>query len=445
MSLHDELDRIADGAPTVDVPHDTWARARRARRRDHALAGGAALAAVALVAGLANGLVGALPPRLDEPAAGSGSLGVPDRLHEVPARTFDLETDLAVGPGAAAWIHGGDMVATPVVVDAATGAYHLLDLPHYGGKNDLVAHGLAEPDVALSPDGTRLAYSYAVFGEDAATEPIPSGIRVVDLETGGIREVPLPGAEGTAVTSIVWSPSSTWIGWAGRRFGSWTEASMGQFTAVAGRIAPGATRSETRKVRGDRAHGVGDSGLVVIAGDRRLTRWGPDGDLTEARADGFWSGRGVLSGEELVVGSGDDLRVSVLPADGRPTELAATGDLPVVGGGRTEVVGTLGDRFVVRTAGLDDTPGQLLLLARDGSHEAVGTVDPGVGDLSLATALMSDDRPTVARPAPDWPWSDERKALVWGGTAALLLLALALFRPLHRRLNRDFLPSSRES
>ncbi len=443
MSLHDELDRIADGAPTVEVPDDIWSRARRARRRGRLGAAGATIAAVALVAGLASGTVPGLPDRLDPPVAGTDPVGVPDRLHEVPERSFDLETDLAIGPAAAAWVLERDITKTPVVVDATRGDYHLLDLPDYGGKNDLVAYGLAAPDAALSPDGTRLAYSYAVFGEDAATEPIPSGIRVVDLETGSIREVPIPGAEGTAVTSIVWSPSSTWIGWTGRRLGSWTEASMGQFTAVAGRVAPGATLSVTRRVRddfGSRAHGIGDSGLVVIAGDRRLVRWEPDGELTEARADGFWSGRGVVSGEELAVGSGDDLRVSVLPADGRPTELAAAGDLPMFGGGRTQVVGTLGDRFVVRTASLDDTPGQLLLLARDGSTEAVGTIDPGVGDLSLATALMRDDRPTVARPAPDWPWSDERKVLVWGGIPSLLLLALALalFRPIRRRLNRDF-------
>ena len=447
MSLHDELDRVADGAPAVVVPHDTWARARRARRRDRAVAGGAALASVVLVTGLVSGLVGTLPTRLDQPVAGSGSLGVPDRLHEVPARTFDLETDLAIGSGAAAWVRAVDSVPNPVVVDAASGGYHLLDLPDYGGKNSLVAHGLARPDIALSPDGTRLAYSYAVFGEDAATEPIPSGIRVVDLRTGGIREVPVRGEEGTAVTSIVWSPSSTWIGWTGQRLGSWTEASMGQSTAVAGRIAPGASRSETRKVRDDfGAHGVGDSGLVVIAGDRRRTRWGPDGELTEARTTGSWYGRGVLSGEQLVAGSDDGLRVSVLPVDRRPTEIAATGDLPVVGRGRTEVVGTLGERFVVRTAGLDDTPGQLLLLARDGSYDAVGTIDPGVGDLSLATALMSDDRPTVARPAPDWPWSTERKLLVWAGLPALLLLSSStLLWVRRRRLNRDLLPSSRES
>lgn len=66
MTLRDELHRIADRAPVADLPHDTWARAQRARRdgRRTALAGGVAL--VALAAG-----VGAWLSTSGEPPAAS--------------------------------------------------------------------------------------------------------------------------------------------------------------------------------------------------------------------------------------------------------------------------------------------------------------------------------------------------------------------------------------
>jgi hypothetical protein len=63
----------------------------------------------------------------------------------------------------------------------------------------------------------------------------------------------------------------------------------------------------------------------------------------------------------------------------------------------------------------------------------VGTVDGSVvPTLTVALDLVTADRPTVERPAPDWPWSDERRAVMVGlGVAGVLGLVYAA-----RRLRR---------
>ena len=54
-----------------------------------------------------------------------------------------------------------------------------------------------------------------------------------------------------------------------------------------------------------------------------------------------------------------------------------------------------------------------------GSERSVIDVDRGVLGLTLATDLMTLDRPTVERPAPGWPWSPER----WGLLAMVVIVA----------------------
>lgn len=57
--------------------------------------------------------------------------------------------------------------------------------------------------------------------------------------------------------------------------------------------------------------------------------------------------------------------------------------------------------------------------------EDVRGIVPGTGSLSVAVDLMTLDEPTRSFPGPDWPWSDERRAVV-GGLAAVGVLALVL-------------------
>lgn len=389
MSLREELERIASAAPTADVSADTWARARRARRRETAGLVTAVVAAALVVAGS----LAWLPTRDTVGPADSDSLGVPDRLYAVPERMSErnndgawmrdeVSSDIAVGTAAAAWVTRDGL---PVVVGARDGAYHLLDLPDFAGNNETFTRGLGNPVVALSPDGRRLAYGYAVFGPTADTEPIPSGVRVVDLTSGELREVPVPGAEGTAVSRIEWSPDGRWIAFAGRPQGTWTRYSMGTSSsedgrAVLGRIAPTAARAEVRRIPFDEIGIAVDEAGVVTFQPGGLRRW--------------------------------DGRQTVSLPDRRRIDLE---------------LGNLGDGSLLQLTG-DSAweAGSADLVTPGGDHRAVIALEPGIGDsLSVATDLMTTEHPTVERAEPRWPWSTTEVfvAVALSVTGAILLVA----------------------
>ena len=158
-----------------------------------------------------------------------------------------------VGVGAAAWVTDRGCRSS----SDADGDYHLLDLPDFVGNNWTLRRGLGNPVVALSPDGRELAYGYAVFGPDADTEPIPSGIRVVDLTTGELREIPVPGKQGTAVSQIEWSPDGSWLAFTGMQQDTWTTQSMGS------RGPDGRCSAGCRPDSPGRDQGGGDAGPAV--------------------------------------------------------------------------------------------------------------------------------------------------------------------------------------
>ncbi|GAA1799302.1 hypothetical protein GCM10009795_050960 [Nocardioides hankookensis] len=393
MTLHDELERIATRAPVADVPDDTWPRARRARRRDLGLT----VAGVAAVLALVAGAVAWLPDHLDPPVAATGSLGVPDQLYGVPERMSDRENDgswmrdevtddpTVVGVGAAAWVTDQGL---PVVVDAERGDYHLLDLRDFAGNNETFARGLGVPVVALSPDGTELAYGYAVFGPHAADAPIPSGVRVVDLTTGALREILVPGEEGTAIDRIEWSEDGRWLAFTGRPQDTWTAGTMGsRGPGVIGRVPPG---SDTATVR---SLAAADPGITI-------------NDLGSVGLDvgtfKVWSGKQVMEPDALL-------------------------DAPL-----SQRLGTTADGLEVRLP--DDA---VVVRPAVGAERPVIDVPAEIApSLSLATALMTADRPTVERPAPDWPWSDEHRAAVVGlyaGLGVVFLIALRRTRRRHRQ------------
>ena len=368
--LRDELERIAERAPVVAVSSDLYARARRASARDRTVFLAAVVACLLVIVGLvaSRPWAGATGPA---PAGSHAEPRMPDRIWAVPewmtAQDNDghwsrqqVSDDLGVGVAAAAYLRSG----LPVVVSALDGSYHLLDLPDFVGNRWAIVVGLYGDSLGftLSPDGTQLAYSYARFGDEPTSGTTSTGIRVLDLTTGAIREIPLPGGAGVIATRVRWSPAGTWLAWSGYRTTSWmANGSMTGGSPVTGLIGPEATTStplpavDTHLSGSDLA--VDDAGRVTLLTSGRIRRTGPAG------------------------------------ASPRPLDPRAR----------------VGARGVLRTA--------------ESARKAVAA-DPDVTQLTLATDLLA--APTVSRPAPRWPWSPDRWAItVASGGAALVVVACA--------------------
>ncbi len=445
--LKQELARIGDDAPVVEVAPDTWSRAARARTRGRVLTLAAAAAAVALVAGL----VAWLPQRLEVPVAAGADSAVPDHVWSAPARmaeregdgatwASDLETDLAVGPVAVAYVMGEGL---PVLVDADDGDYHLLDLPDFVGNDEFLAlmtGYVSELPLALSPDGRRLAYGFATIGPEAASEPVPSGVRVVDLTTGDVREVALPGGEGVLVDGFSWSPDGRWLAWHGRELASWTQFSVGGAAPVTGLIGPDGDTSVPLPLM-DRSAQVSyapaDDGTVAVVGDSlMLLVDGASVERVPLRPEaGFSVGAAFVDGVLQDVRINDDRGYSVHLVSGRE-RLA----FPNSGLDDRDVrpLGWVGERHLVAEVSLPDADrvgGRDSELAVIGvgdepSYDVVGEVDADVPPLSVASDLMTLEQPTVARPEPDWPWSPLRWLVTTGliGMAVLFVLGLVVAR-----------------
>ena len=161
---------------------------------------------------------------------------IPSRIEDIPA---DLEptTDLAVGRGAAAFISTSQRV--PVVVTAADGVAHRLDLP--GWSEDGQA-------LALSPDGMHLAWQQT--GDGGAT------IGVLELTTGKQRSDEVHPAGDLALRELTWSPDSEWLGWLGDADGG----------AYVGRLpVPGADLDLRKRVEGNvTSLAIGNAADVVL-------------------------------------------------------------------------------------------------------------------------------------------------------------------------------------
>ena len=271
-ALREELERIAAAAPVADVPAGTWARAQRARRRDRVATLAAVAAAVAVVAGLVTWLPGRSAPPV---AAGAPTAraGVPAYVWSVPERltmqrsdgswsSDRVETDLAVGRGAVAYV---THLGLPVVVGAGERR-----LPPARPPRDprRLAAGLRAGSGWRSPGRSAAGVRLGRQGHrDAA--PMPSGVRVVDLETGDDPHDRLVGGEGVEVDTIGWSPDSRWLAWRGRVKRSWT-ASRGRRQQRGRAHRTGLRASEPVPAgRGEPVVSIADDGKVSVLGRRR--------------------------------------------------------------------------------------------------------------------------------------------------------------------------------
>ncbi|WP_134741052.1 hypothetical protein [Nocardioides sp. 503] len=439
--LREELARLGDTAPVAQVDHDTWQRAGRARRRDRLVVAGSVLA-VALLAGALTWL----PDRVDPPVADGAGGAVPDQVWAVPERlaerseddgswvSDEVETDLAIGTGALAFEKDG----LPVVVDADDGDYHLLELP---GFFELQADSPSsstgdDAPLSLSPDGRRLAYAWVRFETDSPQAAVASGVRVVELQTGTVREIPLPSNGGVAVGGFDWSPSGDWLAWVGDDVSGWTGESSGGTTPVAGLIGPVADTSQPLPVLPNNAsvsYAPADDGTVAIVGDSRMLV--VDGPSVERRVlhvgERFSVGATFVGGELYDVRTAGGTRGYSVHLDPTRERL----DLPDQGmaSQTVEPLGWIDDRHLVaRVTEPSDEEGEVsaselavIGVGDDPSYDVVGTIEADVPPISVATDLMSLEQPTVERPEPDWPWSSTRVALTIGLVLAAAMLAYA--------------------
>ncbi|WP_193606802.1 hypothetical protein [Nocardioides lijunqiniae] len=449
--LRDELARLGDTAPVAQVDHDTWERAGRARRRDRLVVAGSVLA-VALLAGAITWL----PDRMDPPVADSAAGAVPDHVWSVPDRlaereedggswaSDEVETDLAIGTGAVAFETGG----LTVVVDADDGDYHLLDLPGFlgsSGSSSLSSTGDDAP-LSLSPDGRRLAYAWVRFATDSLQDAVASGVRIADLVTGRIREIPLPSDHGVLVAHFDWSPGSDWLAWQGDEMFEWSSGSSGVEASIAGLIGPEADTSQRLPVLPKNAsvsYAPADDGTVSIVGDDRMLI--VDGTSVERRTlrvgDRFSVGAELVDGELYDVRTAGGTRGYSVHLDPTRERL----DFPDEGmASRTvDPLGWIDARHLVaRVTEPSGETGQdqaselaVIEVGDDPSYDVVGTLDAGVPPVSVATDLMTLDQPTVERAEPVWPWSTQRwlVTIALGALAFLSALGLAS-RLLRRRL-----------
>lgn len=457
--LKQELARIGDTVAPVYVAPDTWARGRRARRRDRVLARAAVLVLIAMLGGVV-GLVRSGTTNLEPAVPGEDGIGwlpsaiydVPDRLvkgpesptNEVEWDSRIAETDLAVGRSSVAFL-AGDYGFMPVVITAADGRYHPLALPGWllAGTINAAWFGDGMP-LALAPDGRSLAYAW--WDPDAPLDrPMPAGVRVLNLQTGVLRTISLYGGNGVRVETIAWSPDSRWLAWRGKETKSWTPMSSGGGRLVAGRIAPDATTSEAlpQSNTGSLSLTISSEGRVAWLAGGRLAVWdggerlnwrkasSPNG-LEEVTGPAAWA----PDDDVIAFGSMEPMGGVVL-VDSR----AATNELgltvpPQPANTNVRVVQPLGwidaTHFLMAVQQNHPDGNQVSLAIRSaplprGKDAVVTTTDfQSLTSLSVAVDLITDlDHPTNDFPEPDWPWSTERKLVV--GALAVIAAGLAVY------------------
>ena len=451
QQLHDELARIGDAAPPVaptpDVTPDLWRRGRRARTRGRLVATGAVLALVVGLGGLTTAVMGG-PAELLPASPTPGRPGVPSTVHDVPdwlvqhpgndtnevalAPELDVPADLAVGRAAAVLAVGVDGGTLPMVVTADDGRYVPLHPPGYSdasGLNNFLGESTA---LALTEDGTRLAYAW--WDPRAPLDaPMPAGVRVLDLVTGEIDEVALTGGNGIDVDDLAFSPDGQYVAWLGLQTRSWTPMSRGGSTMVAGRIdlRDLSSRSVALPTNNSYSLAVSNDGVVALWNGRTVVL-DDEGEPTGVRvarpgASAWTAPRFRDDGTLLAVSTTN----GSLPTLQLPSLRIGSADVPTEDGELHSPLGWTGDGDLVLGSAEPGSRRLATLELVDDSGTSwrgvVGTLPAsGVSSVEVATGLMTGADPTLERPAPDWPWSIERRASV-GALSGLVVVGFGLF------------------
>ena len=447
QQLRDELSRIAETAPELRVPDDLYARGRRTHRRSVAIVTASVTAVIALIV---VGLVG-LPDRPSdiEPAGPRGDLAVPESVETAPewlaeldelgsyAHAVSLEDDLDIGTGAVAYVrtNGNQNGSVPVVVDAAEGDYHVLDLDGFVGKQ--VRGKPSDAALALSPSGRYLAWGYAEESDTDAT-PRPGGVKIADLTTGEVHTWNVAGHTAVYVHNLEWSTNGRWLLWQGWQTRTWEGATFEAETSIAGGIT---LRGKSFRFGGQEAADAEAQNREI--GLSRELEWAISDDGTIAR---------LADGHALTQAPGSDLAKRPLPAltsgtymglSFRGTELNAIkrlegtevtpldGDTPALTVDVSEysrLMGWVGTNPIFQVDMGDGVVGNQQFWAPDGEASLVAMNRSVADGATIAYQLIEpgEIKATVERPEPTWPDPSSGLGLPMTIGAIALLFALVL-------------------
>jgi hypothetical protein len=329
--LHTALHDLTEESRGAHVrAHDLWRAGRRVRRRERLLAAAAALAAVALLAGLglvaqplAEGPLLAAAPDVPDGGALPRSAYAP--TYPASDWTFGddrLEDDQTFGPVAIAQARG---YLPPLLVGAVDGEHHLPDLPYVFDTPPM-----GESAVSVSPDGMLLAYAWRSLG--AQTAQTTAGVALLDLRTGDVEQVHLRGRNDrpVSVDQISWSRDGSHVAWLGDEAVQWDTSGSGFKGPVLEvgvlRVGDGRIRTWTleRGDKGSSAVAAADTGEVYVLSRRNLWTYPADSPrdddaLVRHRAvmDSFTNWSGATFGDGRLYAGHSGGLVAIDPSDPR--------------------------------------------------------------------------------------------------------------------------------
>lgn len=427
--LRDLMHEVADQQPMVRVASDTYRRGRRRHRLRSIAAAGAVLTIVAIVGSAVMDLVRTVPP---EPAGRSTAAAMPARIYAVPERLASSIDNgyrwdpgvavegLAIGTTAAIYpVNGGAVVA----VSALDGSYAGLELP---GFDENAYFRFEDVSVALSPDGDRLAYTWNpyVVGSIDLDGYQPSGVRIVDLGSGKVTSVRIPGGYGVFAHGFSWSPDGRYLAY---NLDVTTDGHGGVSGTRNFRMERLDTETEERirltgMPRTDFGPAVSNRGEVAVVGNGTPRTWLP-GRQPRVRkfpgGVGEWTAEWSPSGDLIAAGSWDRGWFSVGAPAGSGLLSRTASDAPA--GSMVRVVGWVGEGAVAllhRSTNENLEISQVPIRAlSDGEAQPLVELEPAIPQrqLSVATDLLG--RPTREFREPAWPidWS---RMLTWTGVGA---------------------------
>jgi hypothetical protein len=203
-TLHDRLSDLADEAPTGPPPRDLWESGRRLHRRRRLGTAVVVATSVALIGGLA-GLSWSRSDVDVQPAGPHTELGIPDRFYLPSERLPGTDDTGPIGPLSVVLSGYERLVGV-----SGTGEYAYLDLPAWPKFGGLDVPG----DIALSPDGTKLAYwssgrsSGAPIDKEA--DPVVA-VRVYDTVSGDVATYAVPTEHGLSPQDLTWTEDTLWF------------------------------------------------------------------------------------------------------------------------------------------------------------------------------------------------------------------------------------------